>query len=297
LERNTNAAYSGYCLGRPFDIRLTFPTERMAYARPRYGDVQRPAYAHPEPLGEPQQERDPAVDDHGNVYQNYDNYHESTYDFTQYRSDNHYAPQDGLVGRAGENGHYGGTARNGDTRQGGGYGGPTTQQPHSRTGYDERHAYREPRAHPPPQPNYHSPPHGKKSPPVNQHQQKGLSRGAQRTQAKQNGYYQELALHSDSTDADRGFHRNDQYYEPREDQKYRTQRPPITSSKSAEVVNQRPPPAGQHQSQVYTESHGNGAVQGDPGSHKPGSAPRPAPARGQRRPTPPKLATAQFHQC
>lgn len=269
----------------------------MAYARPHYGHVQRAAYAHPEPLGEPQQERGPAVHDHGDVYQNYDNYHESTYDSTQYRSDNYYAPHDGLVGRAGDNGHYGGTARNGDTRQGGDYWGPTTQQPHSRPGYDERHAYREPRAHPPPQPNYHSSPHGTKSPLVNQHQQKGPSRGPQRTQAKQDGYYQDLASHSDSTHADRDFHRNDQYYEPREDQKYQTQRPQITSSKSAEAVNQRPPPAGQHQPQVYTEFHGNGAVQGDPGGHNPGSAPRTAPAHGQRRPTPPKLATAQLHQC
>lgn len=269
----------------------------MAYAQPRYGDVQKPDYGHSEHPYKPQQQQEPAVYDHGNGYQDPDNYHEPTYDPTQYQSDEYYAPRDSPVGRAEENGYYGGMARNGDTRQGGGYGAPVVQQPHSRVGYDEKHAYRKPRAHPSPQPNHHSPAHGLKSPLVNQHQQKGPPRAAQRPQAQQNGYYQAPAMQSDLTHMDRGYHRNDQYYEPREDQAYRPQRPPVTTSKSAEAVNQRPPPRSERQPQVYTEFHGNGAVLASPGSHKPGRAPKPTSAHGQRQPNPPKLATVQLYNC
>ncbi len=269
----------------------------MAYAQPRYGVAQGPDYGHPETPYERQQQRDHAAYDHRNGYQKHDNYHEQMYETTPYQSDRYYAPHDKMAGHVGGHAYHGGTTKNRDTGQREGYGGQAVQQPQSRAGYDERHAYGEPRTHPPSQPNHHSPAHGPRPPPVNRHQQKGASGGGQRSQAQQNGYYQEPVLQSELTHAEEGYHRNDRYYQPREDRGYRTQRPPIAISKNAEAVNQRLPPAGQNPPQVHMESHGNGVVQGGSGSHGTGSAPKPASSHGQRQPTPPKLATAQLPKC
>ncbi len=261
----------------------------MAYAQPRYGGVPSQAHAQLEISHEPQQQQDYAVHHHGNGYQNYDNYHEPTYNSGQYQSDNYHAPH-GNSGR--ENGYYGGIAHLDGMRQGRGYGGAAVQQSQQGGGSDEKYAHREHRARRP-QSNHRPLANGHRSPPVNPHPQAGMQLGTRRPHAQENRDRQESAWKDGSMQPDGGYQRKDHYYEPCDDQSYRPQQPPIATNRSVDVTSQLPQPAVQFQQHGNSQFHGNGVVLRGAVNHRPGSAPKPASSRAQRQPTPPKPAASQ----
>ena len=266
----------------------------MAYAPPHYGAPPNPAYGHTEPSYQRQPQRDYAVYDRGHGYQNYENYHETTYDAIAYPPDRYHAPQDRPTAHGGEHDYYGGTFQHGNLRQGNEYGGAAIQQLKQRVGHDERYVYQELRARPPPQSNHRLPANVHRSPPVNSYPQNAAQRDAQSPQAQQNGYRQEPAGADGSMQAKVDFHRNDQYYESHGDRGHHPQRPRIATSRSADAVRQPPQPAVQSQQQGHPNSYGSGAVPLGNGNHRPGSAPKPVSSHGQRQPTPPKAAATQF---
>ena len=265
----------------------------MAYAQPRYGVAPKPIYGHPEPSYESQQQHEYMAYVRGNGHPNYDNHRETPHQPAQYPLGQYHTSQSGPTGPGQEVSHFGENGQDGDPTQGGGYVAPAVQHMQHRGDNDEMYVYRERRSRPPPQSNHYPPSRSPQPFPLDEYQPTSSSRGPQKPRTPQNGLYQEPVLQNGST-YHGGYQRNNQYYEPHENQGHRVQRPAIATSKSADSVSQRPRTAGENQQHGFSGSYGDWPVQGGSGNRRPGSVPKPAPSHRERQPTPPKIATAQI---
>ena len=263
----------------------------MAYAQPRYGIAPNSAHGQTDPSYHRQPHQDDAAYEPGRGYQNHETYHEPAFNGTLYRLGEHHASGDRTGMRAGGNGYYGGTVPNGNMRQGGGYEGAAAPPSQQKADYNQRYAYQEHQAHPPLQMTHRPPVDVHGSPPTDIDPQNAGRFGAHRPRAQQNGHRQEAARADRSMHADVGYHRSDQYYEPRGDRGHHPQPPRIATSRSADAIRRPPQPALQSQRQEHSNSYGSGAIQPSNGNHM--HALKPASSHGQRQPTPPKLAAAQ----
>ena len=268
----------------------------MVYTQPRYKIAPRPEYGHPELPHKPQQQQEYTAYNQDNGSQKHGDLHESSYYSGQYPPDNLIAAQNGPARRGQETNQYGETGWNEEIRQGSDYGPLSAQPMHYEVGYGNRYAYREPRARLPPSSHF-VPARGPALPPINQYQQVIPPRGAQKSGGSTNGVYHDSVSQKVLKHNDGGYQRNDRYYEPREIQGHRAQRPAIATSKSADSVGQRPRLTSEHQQQGSLKSYVNWPVQGSSGSHRPGSAPKQASTYGQQQPAISKIAIAQPPQC
>ena len=130
-------------------------------------------------------------------------------------------------------------------------------------------------------------------PPGNPYPQVGMQRGTQRPHAQVNRRREESSWKDGPIQPDEGYHRNDHYYEPCEDQSYRPRQPRIAISKSVDAISQPPQSTVQFQQHGNPQSHGYSVPQGGTVNHRPGSAPKPASSHAQRQPAPPKPAASQ----